>query len=77
SGEQELLDLGVPISTLDGQRVVLEEKETARTKDKSKSPMMKSTPALTSSRSNNSVVITPLISVLSLHLRDLNIANLH
>ncbi|XP_069833458.1 regulator of G-protein signaling 12 [Dendropsophus ebraccatus] len=70
SGEQEPLDLGVPISTLDGQRVVLEEKENSRSKDKSKNPMMKSTPALTNSRSNNSMgEDRPLVKSSSIRLK--------
>lgn len=70
SGEQEPLDLGVPISTLDGQRVVLEEKENSRTKDKSKNPIMKSTPAMTNSRSNNTVVEDrPLVKSSSIRLK--------
>ncbi|XP_069871989.1 regulator of G-protein signaling 12-like isoform X2 [Dipodomys merriami] len=36
SGEKEPLDLGAPISSLDGQRVVLEEKDSCRGKDKQK-----------------------------------------
>ncbi|XP_056411000.1 regulator of G-protein signaling 12 [Hyla sarda] len=70
SGEQESLDLGVPISTLDGQRVVLEEKENSRSKDKSKNPMMKSTPALTNSRSSNSMgEDRPLVKSSSIRLK--------
>ncbi|XP_073503699.1 regulator of G-protein signaling 12 isoform X3 [Phyllobates terribilis] len=70
SGEQEPLDLGVPISTLDGQRVVLEEKESSRTKDKSRNPTMKTTPALTNSRSNNSMgEDRPLVKSSSIRLK--------
>ncbi|KAM9331487.1 regulator of G-protein signaling 12 [Gastrophryne carolinensis] len=50
SGEQDPLDLGVPISTLDGQRVVLEEKENSRAKDKAKTPLMKLNPVIGNSR---------------------------
>ncbi|KAG8453438.1 hypothetical protein GDO86_000169 [Hymenochirus boettgeri] len=48
SGEQEPLDLGLPISNLDGQRVVLEEKENFRGKEKQKTPVMKSNTSLMS-----------------------------
>ncbi|XP_040275106.1 regulator of G-protein signaling 12 isoform X1 [Bufo bufo] len=67
SGEQEPLDLGVPISTLDGQRVVLEEKENSRTKDKSKNPMMKSTSA--NSRINTVGEDRPLVKSSSIRLK--------
>ncbi|XP_012579515.1 PREDICTED: regulator of G-protein signaling 12 [Condylura cristata] len=37
SGEKEPLDLGAPIASLDGQRVILEERDPSRGKDKQKS----------------------------------------
>ncbi|KAM4809575.1 regulator of G-protein signaling 12 [Rhinophrynus dorsalis] len=48
SGEQEPLDLGLPISNLDGQRVVLEEKDNVRGKEKQKAPVLKSNPTVMS-----------------------------
>ncbi|XP_074480838.1 regulator of G-protein signaling 12 [Sebastes fasciatus] len=44
SGETEPLDLGAPISSLDGLRVVLERSESASGKDKSKSSSLKNHP---------------------------------
>ncbi|XP_037614688.1 regulator of G-protein signaling 12-like [Sebastes umbrosus] len=44
SGETEPLDLGAPISSLDGLRVVLERSEAASGKDKSKSSSLKNHP---------------------------------
>ncbi|XP_064142247.1 regulator of G-protein signaling 12 isoform X2 [Loxodonta africana] len=52
SGEKELLDLGAPISSLDGQRVVLEEKDPSRGKastDKQKGASGKHSIAVNSS----------------------------
>ncbi|XP_077333995.1 regulator of G-protein signaling 12 isoform X2 [Lithobates pipiens] len=70
SGEQEPLDLGVPISTLDGQRVVLEEKDGSKIKDKGKTPIMKSNPALANSRNFSSTVEDrPLVKSSSIRLR--------
>ncbi|KAM5192512.1 regulator of G-protein signaling 12-like isoform 2-T2 [Mantella aurantiaca] len=70
SGEPEPLDLGVPISTLDGQRVVLEEKDGSRIKDKAKTPVMKSNPALANSRNYTSMVEDrPLIKSASIRLK--------
>ncbi|XP_032349012.1 regulator of G-protein signaling 12 isoform X6 [Camelus ferus] len=57
NGEKEPLDLGAPISSLDGQRVILEEKDPSRGKvstDKQKSaPAKQSTSVSTSSRSQS------------------------
>ncbi|XP_058694300.1 regulator of G-protein signaling 12 isoform X1 [Poecile atricapillus] len=53
SGEQEPLDLGVPISNLDGQRVVLEEKEPSKVREKQRGVLVKQT-ATVSSRSQGS-----------------------
>ncbi|XP_072262612.1 regulator of G-protein signaling 12 isoform X2 [Pyxicephalus adspersus] len=70
SGEQEPLDLGVPISTLDGQRVVLEERDGSKIKDKTKTPMMKSNPTLVNSRSHTSLgEDRPLIKSSSIRLK--------
>ncbi|XP_018410486.1 PREDICTED: regulator of G-protein signaling 12 isoform X2 [Nanorana parkeri] len=70
SGEQEPLDLGVPISTLDGQRVVLEEKDGSRMKDKAKNPVIKSIPALPNSRIHTCTVEDrPLVKSASIRLR--------
>ncbi|XP_029447829.1 regulator of G-protein signaling 12 isoform X2 [Rhinatrema bivittatum] len=52
NGEQEPLDLGVPISNLDGQRVVLEDKETNKAKDKQQGAAVKQNPAMTSGSRN-------------------------
>ncbi|XP_038333912.1 regulator of G-protein signaling 12 isoform X11 [Canis lupus familiaris] len=57
SGEKEPLDLGAPISSLDGQRVILEEKEPSRGKgstDKQKSAPAKQNIAVNSSSRNHS-----------------------
>ncbi|XP_074251916.1 regulator of G-protein signaling 12 isoform X2 [Saimiri boliviensis] len=54
SGEKEPLDLGAPISSLDGQRVVLEEKEPSRGKDKQKGAPVKQNTAVNSSSRNHS-----------------------
>ncbi|XP_077606721.1 regulator of G-protein signaling 12 [Crocuta crocuta] len=57
SGEKEPLDLGAPISSLDGQRVILEEKEPSRGKvstDKQKSVPGKQNTAVNSSSRNHS-----------------------
>ncbi|NXP10969.1 RGS12 protein, partial [Thinocorus orbignyianus] len=54
NGEQEPLDLGVPISNLDGQRVVLDEKEPTKGRvftDKQKGASVKQTATVTTSRS--------------------------
>ncbi|KAM9678349.1 regulator of G-protein signaling 12 isoform 1-T1 [Trichechus inunguis] len=56
SGEKELLDLGAPISSLDGQRVVLEEKDPSRSKvstDKQKGASGKHSIAVNSSSRNH------------------------
>uniref|UniRef100_A0A8B9BKN8 Regulator of G-protein signaling 12 n=1 Tax=Anser brachyrhynchus TaxID=132585 RepID=A0A8B9BKN8_9AVES len=51
NGEQEPLDLGVPISNLDGQRVVLDEKEpTKMFTDKQKGASVKQSVTVTTSR---------------------------
>uniref|UniRef100_A0A8D0G8B6 Regulator of G-protein signaling 12 n=1 Tax=Sphenodon punctatus TaxID=8508 RepID=A0A8D0G8B6_SPHPU len=52
NGEQEPLDLGVPISNLDGQRVVLEEKEPTKGRGKEKAGPQKHTATVTSSARN-------------------------
>ncbi|XP_031991352.1 regulator of G-protein signaling 12 isoform X1 [Hylobates moloch] len=57
SGEKEPLDLGAPISSLDGQRVVLEEKDPSRGKastDKQKGVPVKQNIAVNSSSRNHS-----------------------
>ncbi|XP_037589342.1 regulator of G-protein signaling 12 isoform X3 [Cebus imitator] len=57
SGEKEPLDLGAPISSLDGQRVVLEEKDPSRGKastDKQKGAPVKQNTAINSSSRNHS-----------------------
>uniref|UniRef100_A0A8B9UI33 Regulator of G-protein signaling 12 n=1 Tax=Anas zonorhyncha TaxID=75864 RepID=A0A8B9UI33_9AVES len=53
NGEQEPLDLGVPISNLDGQRVVLDEKEPTKSRvftDKQKGASVKQSVTVTTSR---------------------------
>ncbi|XP_009469424.1 PREDICTED: regulator of G-protein signaling 12 [Nipponia nippon] len=53
NGEQEPLDLGVPISNLDGQRVVLDEKEPTKGRvftDKQKGASVKQSATVTTSR---------------------------
>uniref|UniRef100_A0A8C8S8R5 Regulator of G-protein signaling 12 n=1 Tax=Pelusios castaneus TaxID=367368 RepID=A0A8C8S8R5_9SAUR len=55
NGEQEPLDLGVPISNLDGQRVVLDEKEPTKGRvftDKQKGATVKQSTAVTSTSRN-------------------------
>ncbi|EPQ20415.1 Regulator of G-protein signaling 12 [Myotis brandtii] len=52
SGEREPLDLGAPISSLDGQRVILEEKDPSRGKDKQRGTPLKQTTAVNSSSRN-------------------------
>ncbi|XP_027498453.1 regulator of G-protein signaling 12 isoform X3 [Corapipo altera] len=54
NGEQEPLDLGVPISNLDGQRVVLEEKEPTKGREKQKGTLVKQTAVVSTSRSQAS-----------------------
>ncbi|XP_032109916.1 regulator of G-protein signaling 12 isoform X1 [Sapajus apella] len=57
SGEKEPLDLGAPISSLDGQRVVLEEKDPSRGKastDKQKGAPVKQNTAINSNSRNHS-----------------------
>ncbi|XP_074678110.1 regulator of G-protein signaling 12 isoform X1 [Strix aluco] len=54
NGEQEPLDLGVPISNLDGQRVVLDEREPTKGRvftDKQKGASVKQSATVTTSRS--------------------------
>ncbi|KAM6222004.1 regulator of G-protein signaling 12 [Rhynchocyon petersi] len=53
SGERTLLDLGAPISSLDGQRVILEEKDPSRGKDKQKGALGKQSLAVNSSSRNH------------------------
>ncbi|XP_006875390.1 PREDICTED: regulator of G-protein signaling 12 [Chrysochloris asiatica] len=53
SGEKALLDLGAPISSLDGQRVTLEEKEPAKGRDKQKGAAGKHGLAVNSSSRNH------------------------
>uniref|UniRef100_A0A8C5P726 Regulator of G protein signaling 12 n=1 Tax=Leptobrachium leishanense TaxID=445787 RepID=A0A8C5P726_9ANUR len=74
SGEPELLDLGVPISNLDGQRVVLEEKENIRGKDKQKTPMLKSNPSMMGSSKNSTSPDEerPLVKSASIRLKGEN-----
>ncbi|KAM8808778.1 regulator of G-protein signaling 12 isoform 2-T2 [Eudromia elegans] len=52
NGEQEPLDLGVPISNLDGQRVVLDEKEPTKGRDKQKGASVKQSATVTTSSRN-------------------------
>ncbi|XP_050193925.1 regulator of G-protein signaling 12 isoform X5 [Myiozetetes cayanensis] len=54
NGEQEPLDLGVPISNLDGQRVVLDEKEPTKGRERQKAQLVKQTAVVSSSRSQAS-----------------------
>ncbi|XP_005608990.2 regulator of G-protein signaling 12 isoform X3 [Equus przewalskii] len=57
SGEKEPLDLGAPISSLDGQRVILEERDPSRGKvstDKQKSAAVKQNIAVNASSRNHS-----------------------
>ncbi|XP_060004772.1 regulator of G-protein signaling 12 isoform X1 [Lagenorhynchus albirostris] len=59
SGEKEPLDLGAPISSLDGQRVILEEKDPSRGKaptDKQKSGPAKQSAAVNASSRNHSAM---------------------
>ncbi|XP_057628268.1 regulator of G-protein signaling 12 isoform X5 [Chionomys nivalis] len=59
SGEKEPLDLGAPISSLDGQRVILEERDPCRGKvstDKSKGAPVKQSSAVNSSPRNHSAM---------------------
>ncbi|XP_075426339.1 regulator of G-protein signaling 12-like isoform X3 [Ascaphus truei] len=73
SGEQEPLDLGVPISNLDGQRVVLEERESFKGKEKQKAPVLKpNSTGVSSSRNHTSVEERPLVKSSSIRLRGEN-----
>ncbi|XP_069449385.1 regulator of G-protein signaling 12 isoform X1 [Ovis canadensis] len=54
SGEKEPLDLGAPISSLDGQRVILEEKDPSRGKDKQRSAPVRQSTAVNASSRNHS-----------------------
>ncbi|XP_038256091.1 regulator of G-protein signaling 12 isoform X3 [Dermochelys coriacea] len=54
NGEQEPLDLGVPISNLDGQRVVLYEKEPTKGRDRQKGAPVKQSTVVTSTSRNQS-----------------------
>ncbi|XP_055290113.1 regulator of G-protein signaling 12 isoform X3 [Moschus berezovskii] len=54
SGEKEPLDLGAPISSLDGQRVILEEKDPSRGKDKQRSAPVRQSTAVNASARNHS-----------------------
>ncbi|XP_051020983.1 regulator of G-protein signaling 12 isoform X2 [Acomys russatus] len=59
SGEKEPLDLGAPISSLDGQRVILEERDPCRGKvstDKQKGAPVKQSSAVNSSPRNHSAM---------------------
>ncbi|XP_076794460.1 regulator of G-protein signaling 12 isoform X4 [Arvicanthis niloticus] len=59
SGEKEPLDLGAPISSLDGQRVILEERDPSRGKvstDKQKGAPVKQNSAVNSSSRNHSAM---------------------
>ncbi|XP_032079731.1 regulator of G-protein signaling 12 [Thamnophis elegans] len=55
NGEQEPLDLGAPISSLDGQRVVLEEKISKKGKDKGKAASLKHTVPVTTNAGNQAL----------------------
>ncbi|KAM8940072.1 regulator of G-protein signaling 12 isoform 1-T1 [Pelodytes ibericus] len=74
SGEQDPLDLGVPISNLDGQRVVLEEKDSLRGKDKPKALALKSNPAVAGNFRNHSLAVEdrPLVKSSSIRLKGEN-----
>ncbi|XP_053314205.1 regulator of G-protein signaling 12 isoform X2 [Spea bombifrons] len=72
SGEQEPLDLGLPISNLDGQRVVLEEKDNLKGKDKQKASGSKSTPAVIYNSRNNGGEDRPLVKSSSIRLKGEN-----
>ncbi|KAM4707679.1 regulator of G-protein signaling 12 [Discoglossus pictus] len=74
SGEQEPLDLGVPISNLDGQRVVLEEKDNFKGKEKQKVPVLKSNPTVMSNSRNHTSPTEdrPLIKSASIRLKGEN-----
>ncbi|XP_058049434.1 regulator of G-protein signaling 12 isoform X2 [Ahaetulla prasina] len=52
NGEQELLDLGAPISSLDGQRVILEDKISKKGKDKGKGASLKHNAPITANAGN-------------------------
>nr|XP_060633995.1 regulator of G-protein signaling 12 isoform X2 [Anolis sagrei ordinatus] len=52
NGEQEPLDLGVPISNLDGQRVILDERLPKKGKDQGKGTSLKHSAAITSNAGN-------------------------
>ncbi|CAM5109826.1 unnamed protein product [Eretmochelys imbricata] len=54
NGDQEPLDLGVPISNLDGQRVVLYEKEPSKGRDRQKGAPVKQSTVVTSTSRNQS-----------------------
>lgn len=64
SGEKEPLDLGAPISSLDGQRVILEERDPSRGKvstDKQKGAPVKQNSAVNSSPRNHLAMVIPLM----------------
>ncbi|KFO25724.1 Regulator of G-protein signaling 12 [Fukomys damarensis] len=56
SGEKDPLDLGAPISSLDGQRVVLEERDPTRGRDKQKGTPAKPSTASSSGARNHSAM---------------------
>uniref|UniRef100_A0A8D2L035 Regulator of G protein signaling 12 n=1 Tax=Varanus komodoensis TaxID=61221 RepID=A0A8D2L035_VARKO len=55
NGEQELLDLGVPISNLDGQRVILDERIPKKGKDQGKCALLKQGATSTSYAGNQAL----------------------
>ncbi|XP_013923189.1 PREDICTED: regulator of G-protein signaling 12, partial [Thamnophis sirtalis] len=71
NGEQEPLDLGAPISSLDGQRVVLEEKISKKGKDKGKAASLKHTVPVTTNAGNQALatsavaVLLPVLDVVT------------
>ncbi|XP_072857105.2 regulator of G-protein signaling 12 isoform X2 [Pogona vitticeps] len=56
NGEHEPLDLGVPISNLDGQRVILEEKQPKKGRDQGKGTSLKHSPTGTSNAGNQASI---------------------
>ncbi|XP_053560166.1 regulator of G-protein signaling 12 [Bombina bombina] len=74
SGEQEPLDLGVPISNLDGQRVVLEEKDNYKGREKQKAPTLKQNPTMISNSRNNASTVEdrPLVKSSSIRMKGEN-----
>ncbi|XP_025025795.1 regulator of G-protein signaling 12 [Python bivittatus] len=55
NGEQEPLDLGAPISSLDGQRVILEDRTSRKGKDKGKGASLKHSAPVTTNAGNQAL----------------------